>query len=328
MTFFSPSGYEIRKNYKHADCISYLPFDSPGNAKRFLKIVNPTLAIFVKYEFWHFYLKSLKNQQIPTALISSVFRKSQPFFKWYGGFFKNMLKSFTYIFTQDENSEQLLNKIGIENSIIAGDTRVDRVISIAKNSKSLPLIQQFCEGHQVLICGSTWSPDEAILANFINNQLPENWKIIIAPHHIEEAHIREIENRIVLPKITYSNLLAHKTFNHKILIINNIGILSSIYQYGKIAYIGGGFGDGIHNTLEPIAFGLPVVFGPKYRKFTEANALVANGGGFSIKNKDEFGLVFEKLAAPEKWEIASEKAKSYLKMNEGATEKIFKEILQ
>ena len=282
LTFFSPSGFEIRKNYDYADCIVYLPYDSPSNARQFLDLVKPKKAIFVKYEFWHFYLKGLKKRKIPTYLISTVFRKEQSFFKWYGGFFRNMLSSFTHIFTQDENSVLLLKEINFENAKAIGDTRVDRVLAIGKSAKQFPEIEAFCAQSNILICGSTWPPDEAILAHFINNSLPPNWKIIIAPHDIKTSHIEQIQKRFTVPTNTYTNLAIGRKNDAKVLIINNIGILSSIYQYGKIAYIGGGFGSGIHNTLEPITFGLPVIFGSKFQKFTEAVELVKSGGHFQI----------------------------------------------
>ncbi len=323
LTFFSPSGFEIRKNYDGADYVIYLPYDSPSNARQFLDLVKPKKAIFVKYEFWYFYLKGLKNRQIPTYLISAVFRKEQSFFKWYGGFFRNMLSSFTHIFTQDENSVQLLKKIDVENVAAIGDTRVDRVLEIGKSAKPFPKIEAFCAQSHILICGSTWPPDEAILATFINEKLPQNWKVIIAPHDIKTSHIEQIQKRFTVPINTYSNLVIGRKIDAKVLIINNIGMLSSIYQYGRMAYIGGGFGSGIHNTLEPIAFGLPVIFGPKFQKFTEAVELIRTGGGFSISNQREFEKVFEKMSEKKMFENAVFYAKKYIETNKGATEEIY-----
>ncbi len=323
LTFFSPSGFEIRKDYNGADFICYLPFDSPKNASRFLAVVKPTKAIFVKYEFWHFYLKELKKQEIPTFLISSVFRPTHPFFRWYGSFFRKMLKTFSHIFTQDESSVQLLKSIHFQNISVAGDTRVDRVLAISKNAKMLPEIASFCSNAPTLICGSTWPPDEEILAHFINHKLPENWKVILAPHDIQNSHVSEIQSRFTVPTNTYTNLEIGRKNNAKVLIINNIGLLSSIYQFGTLAYIGGGFGSGIHNTLEPIAFGLPVIFGPKHLKFTEAVELVKSGGGFVVNNENSFKLIFEKLLEKENLEKASCAAEKYIEMNQGATENIF-----
>jgi len=323
LTFFSPSGFEIRKNYDEADCVVYLPYDSPSNTRQFLDIVKPQKAIFVKYEFWHFYLKKLKKRKIPTYLISAVFRKEQSFFKWYGRFFRNMLSAFSHIFTQDENSIQLLKSIDFENAKAIGDTRVDRVLKIANSAKQFPEIEAFCNQSPILICGSTWPPDEAILAPFINQNLPKNWKVIIAPHDIKTKHIEQIQEHFTVPTNTYTNLEIGRKNNAKVLIINNIGMLSSIYQYGKIAYIGGGFGNGIHNTLEPIAFGLPVIFGTKFQKFTEAVELVKTGGGFSISNQNELEEVFEKLLEKEEFEKASSQAQSYISTNQGATLKIY-----
>jgi len=328
LTFFSPSGFEIRKNYDQADCVIYLPYDSPSNARQFLNIVKPQKAIFVKYEFWHFYLKELKKRQIPTYLISAVFRKEQSFFKWYGSFFRNMLSAFTHIFTQDENSIQLLKSVDFENAKAIGDTRIDRVLEIGKSAKKSPEIEAFCNQSPTLICGSTWPPDEAILAPFINKNLPKNWKVIIAPHDIKTKHIEQIMARFTVPTNTYTNLEIGRKNNAKVLIINNIGMLSSIYQYGKIAYIGGGFGSGIHNTLEPIAFGLPVIFGTKFQKFTEAKELVKTGGGFSISNQNEFEKVFEKLLEKKEFEKASSQAKNYISNNQGATEKIYQFLFE
>ncbi len=350
LTFFSPSGYEIRKDYEHADFVCYLPFDSHSNAKQFLKLVQPRLAIFVKYEFWHFYLKELKQVQIPTVLVSAIFRKEQVFFKWYGGFFKEMLSAFRQIFVQDSPSAELLNDNGFAKVAIAGDTRIDRVLDIASAKKSFPKIEVFLNEkfkhrlsneddapqmtastfsrddaqnggsfQKTLIIGSSWIEDEKVLFPFLNQKLPDDWKVIIAPHDIGESRLKEIESICELPHIRYSHLT--KVSEAKVLIIDNIGMLSSLYQYGTIAYIGGGFGSGIHNTLEPIAFGLPVIFGSKFQKFREAKELVKSGGGFSISNQGEFEEVFERLLSNR--ENASTAAMDYVKKNKGATEQVY-----
>ena len=323
LSFFSPSGYEIRKNYVGADLVIYLPFDSPKNASRFLKLLRPKLAVFVKYEFWYFYLNSLKKENIPTLLVSGIFRKNQIFFKPYGGFFRNILRGFDWLFLQNEESHNLLKIIGLSNYSIAGDTRVDRVLDIAKQKKNLPLIADFCDNKKVFIIGSSWQPDEAILLPFINHSLPADWKVIIAQHEIKEQRLQEIEKRLNLTCIRYSKLQISKDFSPRVLLIDNIGMLAHLYQFGRIAYIGGGFGAGIHNTLEPIAFGLPVIFGPKYQKFEEATFLIEKGGAFAISDTKELQAVFKNLLPETPHKAASQVAQSYINLNKGATNQIF-----
>ena len=327
LTFFSPSGYEVRKNYAFADRIFYLPFDSPRNARAFLEKVNPALAIFVKYEFWHYYLSGLKNRNIPAYLVSAVFRERQAFFEWYGGFFRKMLGAFTHIFVQDRQSAKLLESAGFKNVTVAGDTRVDRVAAEAKTPKNLQEVARFCAGKKVFVCGSTWPPDEAILLPFINEKLGADWKVIIAPHDIESAHLSDIAAKIKKPLVRFSEL--EKMQNEAaVLLVDNVGNLSSLYQFGSLAYIGGGFGAGIHNTLEPIAFGLPVIFGPKYQKFEEAKYLAGSGGGFAVKNRAELEQVFFKLAEKENLKIAAAKAAYYIEQNGGATQLILQFLKQ
>lgn len=328
ITFFSPSGYEIRKNYEHADYIFYLPSDTKKNAKKFLEIVQPKMAFFVKYEFWFNYLQQLNQQKIPTYLISSIFRKDQIFFRFYGSFFKKMLFFFNHIFVQNEKSKSILLKNGVSHISIAGDTRVDRVLVIQKNKKSFDKINAFKGTTDILIGGSTWSPDEDILIEWIHAQKDFRWKFIIAPHDINENHIIEIEKKLKVNFIRFSKANAFNSAVAKVMIIDNIGMLSSLYQYGKVAMIGGGFGSGIHNTLEPIAFGLPVIFGKKYQKFEEANRLVETGGGFSISNYLEFEEVMKKMEKNDSYNNASTNAKKYILDNQGATEKIFNSIFK
>ncbi|MEK7256544.1 MAG: glycosyltransferase N-terminal domain-containing protein, partial [Bacteroidota bacterium] len=330
LTFFSPSGYEIRKNYPGADWIFYLPADGRKNARRFLSIVQPTVAIFVKYEFWMHYLAELKNQAIPTFLIAAVFRKSQPFFQWYGGLHREMLGCFTKIFVQNEASRKLLESIKMNQVEVAGDSRVDRVLEIAAQLKSFPTVEKFCTGAPVLVCGSTWQADEDILCKFINRQAGSEWKFIIAPHDVQTARIQQVEKKLKLPFARFSQLerLETNALTHfRVLLIDNIGMLAWLYQFGKVAYVGGGFGKGIHNTLEPIAFGLPVVFGQNYKKFEEAKSLVETGGGFPIGSPEEFEAIMKKLSKPENWQAASDQATGYLKKNQGATKKVMKELL-
>lgn len=323
VTFFSPSGYEIRKNYALAD-VFYLPLDTRKNAERFIKLVNPQQAIFTKYEFWFHYFNELHKKQIPLYLISGIFRPNQTFFKWYGSFYRNMLKYISHFFVQNEESVSLLKNIGINQVSLSGDTRFDRVYENAHHPKSLPLIEKFCGDDNVFIAGSTWLPDEKLLIALTANN--PNWKFIIAPHEIEETHIQEIENlfpNAIKFSALNSQLKQHSTLNSQILIIDNIGMLSSLYQYGKIAYIGGGFGAGIHNTLEAAAFGLPVIFGPKYDKFQEAKDLIAIGAAKSISSEEELINAFENYKANKK---ASAAAKKYVEQQKGATEMIIRKI--
>lgn len=355
LTFYSPSGYEIRKNYPHADIVCYLPADGKKNAQNFLKITNPKIAIFVKYEFWFHYLNTLKNEEIPTFLISAIFRESQPFFKWYGGLHRRMLGCFERIFVQDEGSLKLLESIppapkrkrsesmtttpllnrsplgtGEQPSLtIAGDTRIDRVLAIQSEQKPLPIIEEFCKNHSnILICGSTWGTDETILISLLNNSLSNNYKTIIAPHEIHASHIADIQKKLTISNTTYSNALKNGVGDAQVLLIDNIGLLAHLYRFGKIAYIGGGFGSGIHNTLEPIVFGLPVIFGKRYQKFQEAVILVETGGGFSIKNEEELLTIFKQLQQEEFYKNASKKALRYVQENKGATGRILKRILK
>ena len=324
LTFFSPSGYEIRKNYKHADNIFYLPLDTKSNAKRFVEIVEPKLAIFIKYEFWYHYINELHLKNIPIYSISAVFRPSQIFFKSYGNWFQKMLRRFEHIFVQNQSSLDLLLKYEIKNASLTGDTRVDRVWDICQKARIFPIIESFATQKPILIAGSTWQPDEVILADFCKKNTPLSFKIIIAPHEIDEAHIESILK--IMPSnlniVRYSKAKNHNVAVADILIIDNIGMLSALYRYGKWAYIGGAFGSGLHNTLEPIAFGLPVIFGEKYQKFEEAQWLVENGGGFTINNLEGFENTIEQLQQEGSYKKASQKASKYIEENRGATKKI------
>lgn len=327
LTFYSPSGYEIRQNYPLADVVIYLPPDGQKNAQKFLRIVNPKMAIFVKYEFWYHYLNALKKESIPTYLVSAIFRKSQPFFKCYGGLHREMLGCFEQLFLQDKASFELLKRFHFQNMTVAGDTRIDRVLAIQSEEKPLPIVADFCKNNtHILVCGSTWEADEDILINFINNSLSNNYKTIIAPHEIDGAHISNIQKQLTVPNITYSNAAKNGVGHARVLIIDNIGMLAHLYRFGHIAYIGGGFGSGIHNTLEPIAFGLPVIFGPKFKKFHEAVTLVEHEGAFSIKNGAELEAVLKNLNEAEFYKDASEKAVAYLQENQGATRRILAAI--
>jgi len=324
LTFFSPSGFEIRKNYELADHVFYLPPDYQKNASRFIEIVNPKLVIFVKYEFWYHYINTLQSKAIPTLLVSAIFRPSQLFFKGYGGLFKKLLAGFEHIFVHNKASFQLLKKHHYNKITLAGDTRVDRVAAIALQAKRFEIIEKFVQKNKILVCGSTWPPDEAVLTDFINKT--DHWKIIIAPHEIKESNIKRLLKLLPENIIRYSKADEKSVPDQKILIIDNIGMLSSLYRYGTVAYIGGGFGKGIHNTLEPIAFGLPVIFGPKYKKFEEATTLVENGGSFTISNSHDFTNIMNQLDDANFYNKASEKAQDYIEENRGATEKIMDHI--
>jgi 3-deoxy-D-manno-octulosonic-acid transferase len=283
LTFFSPSGYEIRKNYQGADYIFYLPADTRSNAIRFIESVKPEMVFFIKYEFWYNYLNQLQKRNIPVYLFSAIFRPEQVFFKWYGKMFRRVLRGFRFIFVQNEESVSLLKSIGAEHVKIAGDTRFDRVAQIASQTRKLPVAEVFCGSFPILIAGSTWPSDEELLIRYLN-QCKHSIKAIIAPHEIEKPHIEQIMSLISRPAIRYSEAEGKDLSQYDILVIDNIGMLSSLYQYGSMAYIGGGFGKGIHNTLEAATFGLPVLFGPNYHKFAEARDLIGRSGAFCISD--------------------------------------------
>lgn len=322
LTFFSPSGYEVRKNYPGADYIFYLPMDSPGNARRLIRIFRPDAVVFVKYEFWFYYLWELHRAQVPLYLISAIFRPGQSFFKWWGGIYRQMLRFFVRIFVQDEPSVALLQSIGIEQVEMAGDTRFDRVEEIAGQARKLPRVAEFCAGRPVVVCGSTWPADEEILFNYIR-QHPDHWKWIIVPHEIGESHIREILQRGGEQAVRYDSEEA--VAGKSVLVIDRIGFLSSVYRYGEIAYIGGGFGQGIHNTLEAAVYSMPVVFGPHYRKFREAVELLEQGGAFTIADEAGLTAVLDSLKnLPAIRETAGREAGGYVERKTGATQKIMK----
>ncbi|MCX2480868.1 3-deoxy-D-manno-octulosonic acid transferase [Pedobacter sp. MC2016-15] len=321
ITFFSPSGYEIRKNTPLAEGVFYLPLDTKENAAEFIHLVNPEIAIFTKYEFWYHYFQELHQQQVPLFIISGIFRPEQVFFKWYGNLYREMLNCVHYFFVQNEQSVQLLKGLNLNNVALSGDTRFDRVFENAKTPKELPLIRQFCGEAPVFIAGSTWLPDEQLLKELIL-QFP-GWKFIIAPHEIHDSHLQEIL-KLVPDTKRYTQLIEGASpADQQVLLIDNIGILSSVYQYGKIAYIGGGFGTGIHNTLEAAAFELPVIFGPKYDKFQEAKDLLALQAAISIGSAEELSAAFIKL---QKDEQAGPAAKKYVEDKTGSTAQIVKHL--
>ncbi|NDW18151.1 3-deoxy-D-manno-octulosonic acid transferase [Dysgonomonas sp. 216] len=329
LTFFSPSGYEVRKNYELADTVCYLPFDRKRNVKKFIKLANPAMAIFIKYEFWFNYVNQLYKRNIPVYMVSAIFRPDQLFFKWYGQGSRNILKYYKCICVQDENSQKLLANIGINNVTVCGDTRFDRVNKIKQQAKELPLIESFVSENsenkpKVLVAGSSWPKDEDIFISFFNNS--SETKLIIAPHEIHESHLNYIEGLVKRPLIRYSQLENNPTIdagNFDCLIIDSIGKLSSIYRYGDIAYIGGGFGAGIHNVLEAAVYNIPVIFGPNFKKFREANELIVAGGGYPIQDESSFrGLMEEFLQYPKMLTSAGNFAGEYVKSNSGVVSKV------
>ncbi|MDO3625510.1 3-deoxy-D-manno-octulosonic acid transferase [Mucilaginibacter sp. BT774] len=325
ITFFSPSGFEIRKNTSYADAVYYLPLDTASNARKFIDAIDPAIAVFTKYEYWYHFFSELHDREIPLYIISGIFRSDQVFFKWYGGLHRKMLGFVTRFFVQDDNSKHLLQSIGISYVSVSGDTRFDRVWANAQNPKSFPAISEFIQGKKTFIGGSTWPEDEPLLAKLAVDH--PDWKFIFAPHEIKEEKIhRLIELLPPNSSIRYSQLTASEVGSHhspQTLIIDNIGMLSSLYQYGQIAYIGGGFGVGIHNTLEAAAFGLPVIFGPNYDKFKEAKDLIALQIGFSISYVSELKKTFDFLTEDElRYQSIRKKIGEYIKEHTGATEMI------
>ena len=324
LSFFSPSGYEVQKSYAIADYVTYIPLDTRFNARRFIKIIQPDIVFFVKYDLWHNVLYQAKKQNSKLYLVSAIFNSKQVFFKWYGWLFRNMLLTFNHIFVQNEESVELLKKIGFNNSSNTGDTRIDRVRQISQQVKSYPLIEQFVNSKNCLVCGSTWTKDEELLSKATNHL--SDIKLIIAPHQIHEEHITEIEtlfeNRHT---IRYSVVKEESLADYEILIIDTIGMLSSIYHYGKVAYIGGGFIDGIHNILEAVTYGIPVIFGPNYTEFIEAKDLIDLGGAISIRNEKDLQYILEKWFTDEaSRNTAGCICKAYVWDKPSATEKILK----
>ena len=332
LTFFSPSGYEVRKDYKGADVVCYLPFDSPTAARRFVKLARPEMAFFIKYEFWRNYIDVLFKKSIPIYSVSSIFRPGQIFFRWYGRKYARCLRRITHFFVQNERSVELLRSIGVtDNVTIVGDTRFDRVIDIRNVAKSLPIVEQFAQAqdgaHQpfVLVAGSSWQPDEDILLDYVNRH-PEI-RLVIAPHVVNDAHIQEIEQKLTTPALRYSKATLENVQNYRVLIIDGYGLLSSIYRYATVAYVGGGFGVGIHNVPEAAVYGIPVIIGPNHQRFAEAVALMENGGCKSIENAEDFSAIMDDfLANPSHIAAAGSAASRYINQNAGATPVIYQHV--
>jgi 3-deoxy-D-manno-octulosonic-acid transferase len=326
LTFFSPSGYEVRKNYIGADCIFYLPADTIDNAERFISLVDPEMVFFVKYEYWYNYMRILHRKKIPFYVISAIFRPQQHFFTWYGSWFRDQLRNVTWFFLQDHESAQLLLEKGIDTHSITGDTRFDRVYEISGHPQSFPLVEKFCDNSQVIIAGSTWPADEEVLFPVIWKS-GSTQKFIIAPHEIHHERISSLLSRLKIPALKYSEASNENINDFRILIIDSLGILSHLYQYPDIAYIGGGFGSGIHNILEAAAFGIPVIFGPNHEKFREAKDLISLGGAFTISDTNKFiKITNHLLSSPEAYSASAEACSKYVKENQGATKKIMEKI--
>ena len=339
LTFYSPSGYEVRKNYEGADIICYMPVDTRLNAIRFLRLVRPVMAFFIKYEFWSNFLHILKYRNIPTYSVSSIFREDQVFFKWYGRSYANVLKCFTRFFVQNEESKRLLAGIGITDVDVVGDTRFDRVLQIKEAAKHLPICEAFRKGisaespagipsldYKVFVAGSSWPPDEEIFIRFFNEH--KDWRLLIAPHVIAEEHLKLILSLLKDKKVVrYTQTTPEEAAGADVLIIDCFGLLSSMYHYGDVAYIGGGFGVGIHNTLEAAVWNMPVIFGPNNKKFQEAQGLLKSGGGFEINNFEDFAGLMKSMMNDEAFlKSAGEKAGEFVASLSGATDKVLSKV--
>jgi 3-deoxy-D-manno-octulosonic-acid transferase len=327
LTFFSPSGYEVRKNNTIADATVYLPLDTKSNAKEFLRIVRPELAFFIKYEYWPNYLNELKRQSIPTYLVSGIFREKQMFFKWYGGFYRKALDVFSHFFVQNAKSKELLLKLGKQNVTVSGDTRFDRVAAILEKDNSLDFISKFKNNALTVVVGSSWPKDEELLADYINSA-SLNVKFIIAPHNIKPEQIAQLQNALTKNTVLFSEKQGKNLADYDVFIIDTIGILTKIYSYADIAYVGGGFGNpGVHNILEPATFGVPIIIGPNFSHFAEATALVSMGGCVSISTQKELDDAFNSLIGNE--DVRHEKGHicaTFVQMNRNATETILKHL--
>lgn len=326
LTFYSPSGYEVRKNYEGADIICYMPVDTRLNAIRFLRLVRPVMAFFIKYEFWSNFLHILKHRNIPTYSVSSIFREDQVFFKWYGKSYAGVLKCFTRFFVQNEESKRLLESIGITDVDVVGDTRFDRVLQIKEAAKQLPICEAFQKDYHVFVAGSSWPPDEDIFLRFFNAH--KEWRLIIAPHVIGEDHLKQILSKIEGKKVVrYTQTSVEEAAEADVLIIDCFGLLSNMYHYGDVAYVGGGFGVGIHNTLEAAVWDMPVIFGPNNKKFQEAQGLLKSGGGFEINTYEDFeGLMLSLMNDAEFLRQAGEKAGAFVASLSGATGKVLSQV--
>lgn len=324
-TFFSPSGYEVRKDYGGADIVCYLPFDTPRNVRRFIELARPCMAFFIKYEFWQNYLNELSRKGIPVYSVSSIFRPGQIFFRRYGKEYRKVLKTFTRLFVQDETSKKLLADIGVEDVTVVGDTRFDRVLDICAAAKQLPLVRTFKGDALTFVAGSSWEPDEEIFIKYFNAH--PGMKLIIAPHVVDDSHLKSILSKLQRPCVRYTEATEENVRQADCLIIDCYGLLSSIYRYGEIAYVGGGFGVGIHNVLEAAVYGIPVIFGPNNKKFREAQHLLLERGGFEITSSEDFTRLMDAFLADSAYlERSGRAAGDYVKNNSGALEKIIRNV--
>ncbi len=333
LTFFSPSGYEVRKDYKGADIVCYLPLDTIRNARRFLRTIRPEMVFFIKYEFWYNYLHILHHRGVPVYSVSSIFRPEQVFFKWYGKGYAHVLKCFTRFFVQNEESKQLLAKIGVEEVTVIGDTRFDRVMQIKEEHKKLPIIEAFINGedgmqknaNKVFVAGSSWMPDEEIFLKYFDEH--KDWKLIVAPHVISEDHLSKIIALAQGKVVRYTRTTPEEAASATCILIDCFGLLSSIYGYGDVAYVGGGFGVGIHNVLEAAVWGMPVIFGPNNKRFQEAQELLTVGGAFEINGYDDFASHMDRFIADESTiKECGKKAFDYVKNKSGVTDRILEDI--
>lgn len=325
LTFFSPSGYEVRKNYEHADIVCYLPIDTIRNARRFLRTVRPCMAFFIKYEFWYNYLHILKHRNVPVYSVSSIFREHQIFFRWYGKSYAGVLRCFTHFFVQNEKSKHLLHTIGIDTVDVVGDTRFDRVLQIKEKAQQLPIVEAFKADKKVFVAGSSWAPDEDIFIPFMNEC--KDWKMIIAPHVISEEHLKRIEEKCKGKTVRYTATTPEEAAQAQCLLIDCFGLLSSVYHYGEVAYVGGGFGVGIHNVLEAVVWKMPVLFGPNHQRFQEAQELIKAKGGFEITDSSSFAHMMQQFMTQQEYlRLSGEAAGSYVESKAGATHKILKQI--
>jgi len=328
LSFYSPSGYEVRKNYDKVDAVCYMPLDTPKRVKKFLDVVKPSMAIFVKYEFWGNFLEQLKNRGVPTYIISSIFRQNQIFFKPWGCMFRKILNCFTHLYVQNDESRQLLHSIGVDNVTVCGDTRLDRVLQIKAQAKEFPTIEQMVSGcENVMVMGSSWRPDEDIVIPYFNSH--PKMKLIIAPHEFDENRLQAMMSRIERPVACYTQLEGKDASKLDCVIIDCFGLLSSLYRYGTLAYVGGGFGSGIHNVPEAAVYGIPVIFGPRHEKFREAVELNACGGGFAISNVQQCNAVLDELLGnPAALKKGGEAAGKYISSHTGATAKIYNDLFK
>ena len=329
LTFFSPSGYVVRKDYSKADCVAYLPADTPRNARRFISLADPEKVFFIKYEYWYFFLKELHRRGIPTYLVSAIFREEQVFFRWYGRWFRRLLDFYSHIFVQDDGSKKLLHDYSIDHVSVSGDTRFDRVKQVSRSAPALPLVEKFAGGSLLLVAGSTWPADEKLLIRYFRES-GFSFKMILAPHEVHPSNIqRMVSSFYPHESVTWSEASEERLEKARILIIDSIGMLSSLYGYGRLAYVGGGFGKGIHNILEAAAYGIPVVFGPNHEKFKEAVDLKEKEGAFAIREYEDLSILLDDLMGhSEKINDAGKIAGSYVDERSGSVQHIWSEIFR